>query len=250
MQYVGKEKIAMKKKNTFYIDKKSNETAYILAGIIAESNMKNQIFNPVVIYGPSGNGKTHLCSIIASRSIERKIKVKVIKADDFISHLVNRMKSSNFSIMDFCKEFNEYSLLLFEDVDCLKEKCSSQECLLDIVERFINNGKQVVFTMNCNPTELSDFDQRLQTKFVSGIQVPIFAPSLEFKRRIIKNWSCENGCKFKKKFMNKVAKRAASVADLLGILKQIEFYVEYYGFEVNKQLINRILKERGLKGVK
>lgn len=238
----------MKKKDLFYIDKKSNELAYIMAGLVAETNMHNFIFNPVVIYADSGNGKTHLCTIIATRMLERQKKVQMIKADEFVSCLVNRMRNSNFSVRDFCAEFNEYSMLILEDVQYLKDKLSSQKCLVDITESFINSGKQIVFTMNCNPWELGEFDEKLKAKFVSGIQIPILEPSYDFKRRIIKNWSRKYNKKLKKKSVKKIAGRATSVGELLGILKQIQFYDEYYGFTTDKQLIKRVLNERGLFG--
>lgn len=98
---------------------------------------KRRMANPVVLYGESGNGKTHLVEIMKERLLEREEQVKVLKADDFTAQLVNSIKNSAFSRMDFCNQFLQYNVLILEDVQCLACKTYSQRKRFERRRQFI-----------------------------------------------------------------------------------------------------------------
>lgn len=236
----------MMNKKTFYLDKKSNEAAYLMAMKLCERGEKQQSLSPVVFYGKSGNGKTHLVKIMKEKLLKQQKKVLLINSDDFVSRLIYRMRSSSCSIIHFCEEFEQYDVLILEDIQYLQNKSATQECLVDISERFLQKGKQIIFTMNCKPKKLKEFDEKLRAKFSHAVLIPILEPSDKLKRKIIKNWCGEHQQKLNQKSIRKIAKKAKSVGELLGILKHFQFYIELYEVPSNKKLVKKILKERGI----
>ncbi len=234
----------MSKKEEFILDK-SNVAAYMLAGLIVQQK-EHIIGNPAVLYGDSGNGKSHIVAIIREELIEKGKKVNVVKADDFTSELIDTIKSSDFSQRDFCKRYEDVDVLVIEDMQHLQGKNTTQEYLTNIFERLLEKDKQLVFTMNCAPSRLESFEERLMSKFSNCVQVQILPPNKKMKKKIVKKWCYEHKQNLSKKSLKKVISNAYSVAEILGLLKHLELYIELYECPVDKKLVKRVLKERGV----
>lgn len=235
----------MGKKEEFILDK-SNAAAYMLAGLIVE-NKKECIISPAIIYGESGNGKSHIAGIIREKIEEKGKKVKVVKADDFTSDLIDTIKSSDFQRRDFCSRYDDVDVLVVEDLQYLQGKSSTQEYLIDIIERLIEKGnKQLVFTMNCAPCRLERFEEQLLAKFSNCVQIQILPPNRKMKKNIIKKWCQEHKEKLSKKSVKRITESTYSVGELLGFLKHLELYIQLCECPANKKLVNRVLSERGI----
>ena len=235
----------MSKKEAFFLDK-SNVAAYMLAGLIVE-NKKECIINPAIIYSESGNGKSHIVGIIKEKIDEKGKKVKVVKSDDFTSELIDTIKSSDFHRNDFCKRYEDTEVLIIEDLQHLQGKISTQEYLVDIIERLLEKeNRQLVFTMNCVPDRLEGFEERLMAKFSNCVQIQILPPNKNMKKRIIKKWCHDNKQKLSKKSVKKIVKNNYSVGEVLGFLKHLELYTQLCECPADKKLVNRVLRERGV----
>lgn len=236
----------MSKKEAFFLDK-SNVAAYMLAGLIVE-NKKECIINPAIIYSESGNGKSHIVGIIKEKIDEKGKKVKVVKSDDFTSELIDTIKSSDFHRNDFCKRYEDTEVLIIEDLQHLQGKISTQEYLVDIIERLLEKeNRQLVFTMNCVPDRLEGFEERLMAKFSNCVQIQILPPNKNMKKRIIKKWCHDNKQKLSKKSVKKIVKNNYSVGEVLGFLKHLELYIQLCECQADKKLVNRVLRERGVE---
>ena len=240
-----RERKSMGKKESFILDK-SNVAAYMLAGLIVE-NKKECLINPAIIYAESGNGKSHIVGIIKENLNEKGKKVKVVKADDFTSELIDTIKSNEFNRRDFCKRYDDVDILVIEDMQHLQGKNSTQEYLVDIIESLLEKGnKQLVFTMNCAPDRLERFEERLMAKFSNCVQIQILPPNKNMKKRIIKKWCHDNKQKLSKKSVKRIVKNNYSVGEILGFLKHLELYVQLCECPADKKLVNRVLRERGV----
>ena len=236
----------MSKKEAFFLDK-SNVAAYMLAGLIVE-NKKECIINPAIIYSESGNGKSHIVGIMKEKIDEKGKKVKVVKSDDFTSELIDTIKSSDFHRNDFCKRYEDTEVLIIEDLQHLQGKISTQEYLVDIIERLLEKeNRQLVFTMNCVPDRLEGFEERLMAKFSNCVQIQILPPNKNMKKRIIKKWCHDNKQKLSKKSVKKIVKNNYSVGEVLGFLKHLELYIQLCECQADKKLVNRVLRERGVE---
>lgn len=235
----------MGKKEEFILHK-SNAAAYMLAGLIVE-NKKEHLVGPAILYGESGNGKSHLVGIIRDKLEEKGKKVKVVKADDFTSELIDTIKSSDFMRRDFCKRYDDVEVLIIEDLQHLNGKNSTQEYLVDIIDRMIEkDNKQLVFTMNCAPSRLERFEERLMAKFSNCVQIQILPPNKKMKEKIVKKWCHEHKQDLSKKSVKRISESVYSVGEMLGFLKHLELYIELCERPADKKLIKRVLRERGL----
>lgn len=233
----------MGKRETFILHK-SNAAAYMLAEMIVE-NKKEHLINPAILFGESGNGKSHLVEIMKEEIAEKGRKVKVVKADDLAGEIIETIKNSNSPQEDFCKKYEDTDVLIIEDLQYLQGKISTQEYLVAVIERLLAKGnKQLVFTMNCMPGRLERFEEQLMAKFSNCVQIQILPPNKKMKKKIIEQWCCEHKQKLSKKCEKKIMEHVDSVGELLGFLKHLELYIQFCECPANKKLVNRVLKER------
>ncbi len=232
----------MGKRETFILHK-SNAAAYMLAEMIVE-NKKEHLINPAILFGESGNGKSHLVEIMKEEIAEKGRNVKVVKADDLAGQIIETIKNSNSPQEDFCKRYEDTDVLIIEDLQYLQGKISTQEYLVAVIERLLVKEKQLVFTMNCVPGRLERFEEQLMTKFSNCVQIQILPPNKKMKKKIIEQWCFEHKQKLSKKCEKKVIEHVDSVGELLGFLKHLELYIQFCECPADKKLVNRVLKER------
>ena len=169
----------MKLIKEFLVDE-SNRFAHEIICAIGE---KGPIYNPVVLYGRSGNGKSFLVKKLVKRLENENRTVMVLGTQSFRTALIESLRNcmGNFSIPAFCEKYTKADVLVIEDLQSLKGAESTQETLVEIADYYIENNKQIVFTMDCHPQDLDGFYARLKSKFSWGVQVKIDAPSEKMK---------------------------------------------------------------------
>ncbi|OGS36988.1 MAG: hypothetical protein A2293_02080 [Elusimicrobia bacterium RIFOXYB2_FULL_49_7] len=182
----------LNKEHTFenFIVGKSNEFAHSAALAVAESPGLTK-FNPLFIYGKSGLGKTHLIHAIGNFSSLRwpDKNIIYISSSQFIEQYI---KSIEIKKTD---AFNEYykkaHILLIDDIQFLAGKQGTQETFFHIFNVLFSENKQIVITSDKVPRELDGLEDRLVSRFQSGLTVDIQPPNLETKIAII-NKKAEN----------------------------------------------------------
>lgn len=164
----------------------SNREAYQAALMISQNPGK--LYNPVLIYGGSGLGKTHLLHAIGNGIKEKfpTLRVLYVHAQDFFNEYVKYVtgdKEGN-NIIDWFK--NSVDVLLIDDVQFLANKQKTEETFFAIYNNFYAAGKQVVLTSDQHPSTLNGLDERLKTRFVQGLPLPINPPEKETCESILK----------------------------------------------------------------
>jgi chromosomal replication initiator protein len=151
----------------------SNREAYQAALMISQNPGK--LFNPVLIYGGSGLGKTHLLHAIGNAVKEKfpTMKVLYVHAQDFLNEYIKYVNGQNegTNLVEWFRQ--EVDLLLVDDVQFLANKPRTEETFFSIYNNFYSVGKQVVLTSDQNPSLLNGLDDRLKSRFVSGLPLAI-----------------------------------------------------------------------------
>ncbi len=149
-------------------------------------------YNPLFIHGNSGLGKTHLLHAIGN---EIKIKmphkqVKYFTSEEFGNEVVISMntkdsKSITQNVESLKKEYERADILLIDDIQFIASRPKTKELFFTILNKYIDNNKQIVITSDSSPEELNDFEERFITRFKKGLTLSISPPDLETARKIV-----------------------------------------------------------------
>ena len=162
----------------------SNKLAYAASMAVAEHPAQN--YNPLLIYGDSGLGKTHLLYAIANviRQNDPAAKIVYIKGDDFINEFIELIRAGRGS--DFRAKYREADLLLVDDVQFVAGKEQVQNEFFHTFNTLYQAGKQIVLTSDRPPKEIKTLEDRLRTRFEWGLIADIQPPDFETRIAIIK----------------------------------------------------------------
>ncbi len=138
-----------------------------------------QFFTPLFIYGNSGLGKTHLLHSIGNYVKDKNPDANVlyISSSDFVRHVANSI--SNGTIEDFKDQMNDLDVLLIDDIQFIAGKEKSHEIFFHIFNELVNNKKQIVITSDRLPTDIKGLEDRLISRFSSGLSVGVDTPEFE-----------------------------------------------------------------------
>ena len=173
-----------------YVVGDSNIMAYRVARSVAEQP-DGSLFNPVFIWGPSGNGKTHLLLAIQSYIManQPRTRVEYISADMFITRYVDEVHVQMLRGHAVLKDMEDIDVLLVDDVQEFRnQQQETVGALFNIFNSFMLSGnKQIVLAADRAPDYL-DLDPRLKTRFAQGMVQDIKAPTWEMKLSILKSF--------------------------------------------------------------
>ena len=140
--------------------------------------------NPLFIFGNSGLGKTHLLHAIGNyvKANKPDEKVLYIYSEDFVTLLIEAMK--NKTVEDVKEMICSVDYLLIDDIQRLKQS-TSQEIFFNMYNKLISDNKQIVITSDIHPTELKGIENRLISRFSSGLSVSVGSPEFETAKAIL-----------------------------------------------------------------
>lgn len=152
-----------------------------------------QFFNPLFIYGNSGLGKTHLLMAIANYVLKNDPTKKVYYTESlkFVETVVNAIRENK--IEKFKKFMYGIDLLLIDDIQFLAGKEKSHEIFFTIYNELINNRKQICIASDRQPNEIRGLEDRLISRFSSGLSVGIDSPEFETSLAILQMKIKQNG---------------------------------------------------------
>lgn len=193
-----------------------NRFAYTAAVYVAEA--PGMAYNPLFLYGPTGNGKTHLMQAIGNKIKSERVDQNIvfITAHQFRSFYIESIAANRTA--DFYKYFKSADVLLFDDLDLLHGLEQTQEALFHIFNDLHSRGKQLVFASVYHPQKLRWFDGRLSSRLTWGLITDIQAPSAaEFLQKYSSINQIQLTTEITQKLMNQ---EYSNIADLLGALRQ------------------------------
>ncbi len=159
----------------------------VQSAALACSYSPGKLYNPLFIYGNSGLGKTHLLHAIGNYVLSNhdNLNVLYIQCSDFVDKV--SINSQNNSIDKFKIEMSNLDLLLVDDIQFLAgKKLKSQEVFFQIFNTLIQNKKQIVITSDRQPTEINELEERLISRFYSGLSVSVNSPAFDTSKAILK----------------------------------------------------------------
>lgn len=197
----------------------SNQFAH--AAALAVAKQPATLYNPLFLYGGSGLGKTHLLFAIAGyiRKTHPTFRILYIKSEDFMNDLLTALNSG---FADFYQKYRQVDLLLMDDVQFLANKVRMQEEFFHTFEALYQAGKQIVLTSDRPPKEIATLNDRLRTRFESGLMADIQSPDLETRMAMIQAKAAGMGITIPTRVVTYIAENITNnVRELEGAVKKI-----------------------------
>ena len=166
-----------------FIEGNSNNEAY--SACVACCVQNRRMFNPILIYGNSGLGKTHLLHAIGNYLKKEKPETKVFYSysGELVDILLEAMKSKNVS--DIKEQLIENDFFLIDDIQNLRQQ-ASQEVFFTVYNALIEKNAQIIITSDTHPRELNNLPNRLISRFDAGLSVNISRPEFLTSKAILK----------------------------------------------------------------
>jgi chromosomal replication initiator protein len=206
----------------------SNRLAAAAARRIAES--PGTSYNPLVIHGGAGLGKTHLLNAVGHHAILLQPEGEVVNEtlESFVEALTAAIGGD--ALPAFRERFARPLLFLLDDVQFLEGKGRTQEELLRLWDEMVRAGTQIVLASDRPPAEIDGLDERLISRFSGGLIVDVSAPDYDTRVAILRALAAERGVELAKGVPEEVARHAfESVRGLQGALNRIAAVQETEG---------------------
>lgn len=166
-----------------FVEGTSNELAKAAAQQVAEN--PGQSYNPLLLYGGVGLGKTHLMQAVGHqvRANNPKARVVYLHSQRFVQDMVSALKQG--TMQDFMQYYRSVDTLLIDDIQFFAKKLRSQEEFFHVFNGLLERGHQMVLTCDRYPREIDGLEERLKSRFVWGLTVQIEPPELETRVAIL-----------------------------------------------------------------
>jgi len=220
---------------------KSNEFAHAAARAVAEAPGK--VYNPYFIYGGVGLGKTHLTHAIGNfvRTKRPKAKIFYTPAENFMNEMVAAIQ--NRKILDFKNHYRNLDVLLIDDIQFLSEKVGMQEEIFHTFNSLYDSRKQIVLTSDRPPKDISHLEERLVSRFQSGLVADIQSPDLETRIAILKKKAELDELKVPDEVIFFMAEAVKSnIRELEGSLVRVTAFASVADRELTLELAQEALK--------
>ncbi|MDX1991322.1 MAG: chromosomal replication initiator protein DnaA [bacterium] len=195
----------------------SNRLAYEAARAVAENPAK--YYNPLLLYGSVGLGKTHLLHAIAHTCRAHGLRVIYVPSEAFTNDLVDSIRHKTTAM--FRERYRSVDVLLVDDVQFMAGKESTQEEFFHTFNALYTFNKQIVLVSDRPPRELNSLEDRLRSRFEGGLAVDVQPLELESRLAILEMWARERGVILPMDAMQAIAERARSnVRELEGLFNQ------------------------------
>lgn len=225
-----------------HIEGKSNQIARAATKQVSEN--PGNAYNPLFIYGGVGLGKTHLMHAAGNliRQNKKSAKVAYVHSERFVSDFVKSL--ANNSMDDFKRFYRSLDGLLIDDIQFFAGKNQSQEEFFHTYNTLLEIGSQIILTSDKFPKEIVNMDERLISRFESGLTVRIDPPELETRVAILKNKAIKSGFDLSDQVAFLVAKKIRSnVRELEGALHRLVASAQFTHRDIDIDLAKDTLQD-------
>jgi chromosomal replication initiator protein len=225
-----------------HVEGKSNQLARAAAIQIGENPGK--AYNPLFIYGGVGLGKTHLMQAAGNLIVDNNPKAQVayVHSERFVADMVNALRHN--AINDFKRHYRSLHALLIDDIQFFAGKTHSQEEFFHTFNTLLEGQRQVVITSDRYPKEITGVQERLISRFGSGLTVPIEPPELETRVAILRKKGKAKGLDLSDEVAFFIARQVRSnVRELEGALHRLIASARFTGKPVDIELTKEALKD-------
>ncbi|MCY4158945.1 MAG: chromosomal replication initiator protein DnaA, partial [Bacteroidetes bacterium] len=220
-----------------------NNLAYSASKAIADSP-GGTAYNPFLIYGGVGLGKTHLMQAIGNHVREWKPEKRIlyVSSEQFTNNFVRAIQKNQIS--DFSNIYRQIDLLIIDDVQFFGGKEKTQEEFFCIFNELQQNGNQIVLSADRPPKEISGIEERLLSRFCWGLQADLQPPDLETRTAILLRKASEIGLTLPGDVIDFIAHNITkNVRELEGALVRLLAQATYSKQEITETLAKQALKD-------
>ena len=234
------------KRYTFetFIEGTNNEFAKTASQSVATEPGKSN-FNPLIIYGGVGLGKTHLLHAIGNRVVQNnpKLNVVIVTSEKFTLDFVNSLRKNR--TIEFAQQYRNSDVLLIDDIQFFRGKEQTQEQFFHTFNVLYQAGKQIVMTADKYPGEMKGLKERLLSRFQSGLSVDVQPPNFEIRVAILLDKAEQNGLALDYDIIEFIAKHIKNnIRDLEGAIIRILAKSSLMNVEIDFGLVKDAIKER------
>ncbi len=225
-----------------FVQGKSNHIARAAAEQVADN--PGGSYNPLLIYGGSGLGKTHLMHGIGHRMVQHNPKARVVyrQAERFVNEMVAAIRHSRMD--EFKSFYRSCDALLIDDIQFFAGKKGSQEEFFHTFNALLEGKQQIVLTCDRFPKELDDLEDRLKSRFSWGLSVSVEPPELETRVAILISKAEQAGISLPQEVAFFVAKRVRSnVRDLESALHRLIAGSQFTGIAIDIEFAKQVLQD-------
>ena len=201
-------------------------------------------YNPLVLYGGTGLGKTHLLHAAGNllRQLNPQARVLYVRSEDFVSAMIKSLRSE--AMDQFKALYRSVDCLLIDDIQFFAGKDRTQEEFFHTFNALYDSRQQIVLTCDRFPKELERFEQRLQSRFGWGLSVAVEPPDFETRVGILQAKAERAGAKLEFEVAELIAKRMRSnVRELEGALNTLLARAHFSGREVSLEFAQETLRD-------
>ncbi len=216
------------KKYTFenFVVGKSNQV--VCAAMQSVAQNPGYKFNPLFIYSGVGLGKTHLLHAVGNYLNEHRpdLNVLYVTCEKFTNDYVDTMKNSKEkSTQEFRNKYRNVDVLMVDDIQSIRGKIGTQEEFFNTYNELYQNNKQIIIASDRPPKEMSELEERLRSRFSSGLIQDIQEPDYETKVAIIKKKCSQEGYLVDENVVDFIAqKTGTNIREMEGILSKVVFF--------------------------
>ncbi|AJD46425.1 chromosomal replication initiator protein DnaA [Isoalcanivorax pacificus W11-5] len=226
-----------------FVEGKSNRMAAAAAQQVAE-NPGTHGYNPLLLYGGVGLGKTHLMHAVGNGLLKRNPNAKVVylHSERFVADMISALR--NKTINEFKRFYRTVDALLIDDIQFFAGKEQSQEEFFHTFNALLENGQQIILTCDKFPKEIDGLEERLKSRFGWGLSQPMEPPELETRVAILKKKAEEARIDLPNEAAFFIAQRIRSnVRELEGALKRVIAHVRFTGAPLDIGLVKDALRD-------
>ncbi len=225
-----------------------NAFTYKLSKAVAEN--PGSEYNPFFLYGNVGIGKTHLISAIGNEILKKhpKMRVGYVSASHFSRRLNEALKEGALDL--FRENYCHWDVLILDDIQFLGGKVEAQEEFFHVFNVLHQNKRQIIIASDKAPDKLGMLEQRLVSRFASGIVAELRAPEWETRMQILRNHIKDANVNVPEEVLGLIAMRVPNdVRKMMGALKKIIAFAKLIGQHITCEMADEILSHLGTAAV-
>ncbi len=221
-----------------------DNSTYCHAGAIAVASSPGERYNPMLIYGGPGLGKTHLMTAIGLEVLQKHPKKRVVylTGEQFTNEFIEALQMGK--LPKFRAKYRNVDLLLIDDIQFLAGKDSTQEEFFHTFNTLINHRSQVVLTSDRAPAEIPRLEKRLVSRFQWGIAAELLPPGVETRIAILRRKAAEWKVDLDHALAEYLATRVKkNVRNLESALLRVSTFVSLYRKDLVLSQVDQVLED-------
>ena len=214
------------------------------AASLAAAEAPADAYNPLFIYGGVGLGKTHLMHAIGHYILTQRpeARLEYVTSETFTIELVTAIQTNRN--VQFREKYRNVDVLLIDDIQFIAGRDSTQEEFFHTFNALFNAGKQIVLSSDRPPKEIAHLEERLRSRFLSGLIADIQRPDMDTRCAILRTKAREENIAVGEDVIQMIASNVDSnIRELEGSLTRLSAYSNLSGRDISLELAQEALKE-------